>query len=113
MPITNQQVAGHSFLRKMYDDSYFPDHVVDQGRAVLLRLCERIEAEQPSDLVILYGLTQAATEEFNLLDREFVAAGSGIETVAREWICDESCFVASAYGFADADAEELTVGRDW
>ncbi|MFB7198906.1 DUF5713 family protein [Streptomyces sp. NPDC056240] len=113
MPITNQQVAGHAFLRPMYDDSYFPDQVVDQGKAILLRLCERIEAERPADLESLYALTQAATEEFNLLDREFVAAGSGIETVAREWICDEFCFVASAYGFTEADAEELTAGRDW
>jgi hypothetical protein len=97
----------------MHDDSYFPDHVVGQGKAILLRLCERVEAERPSDLESLYALTQAATEEFNLLDREFVAAGSGIETVAREWICDEFCFVASAYGFTEANAEELTAGRDW
>ncbi|MFD9872668.1 DUF5713 family protein [[Kitasatospora] papulosa] len=113
MPITNQQVAGHAFLRQMYDDSYFPDHVVDQGKAILLRLCERIEAERPSDLESLYVLTQAATEEFNLLDGEFVAAGSEIETVAREWICDEFCFIASAYEFTEADAEKLTAGRDW
>ncbi len=113
MPITNQQVAGHAFLREMYEDSYFPDHVVGQGEAILLRLCERIEIEQPSGLASLYALTQAATEEFNLLDREFVSAGSGIETVAREWICDEFCLVASAYGFTNADAEELTAGRDW
>ena len=113
MPITNQQVAGHAFLRPMYNDPYLPDHVVDGGKTILLRLCERIEAGQPSDLETLYGLTQAATEEFNMLDREFVAAGSGIETVAREWICDEFCFVASAYGFTDADAEVLTAGRDW
>ncbi|MFI0986321.1 DUF5713 family protein [Streptomyces exfoliatus] len=72
-----------------------------------------MEAEQPSDLGTLYALAQAATEEFNLLDVEFTAAGSGIETAAREWICDEFCFVASAYGFADADAEMLTAGRDW
>ncbi|MEU7297038.1 DUF5713 family protein, partial [Streptomyces exfoliatus] len=57
MPITNQQVAGHAFLRQMYDDSYFPDYVVDQGKAILLRLCERIEAERPSDLESLYALT--------------------------------------------------------
>ncbi|MEV7891846.1 DUF5713 family protein [Streptomyces sp. NPDC002817] len=113
MPITNQQVERHAFLRQMYDDSYFPDRVVDRGKAILLRLCKRIEAEQPSDLGTLYALTQAATEEFNLLDKEFVAAGSGIETVAREWICDEFCFVASAYGFTHADAEVLTAGRDW
>lgn len=113
MPIANQQVAGHTFLRQMYDDSYFPDHVVGQGKAILLRLCERIEDVQPSNLEALCVLTEAATEEFNLLDKEFVAAGSGIETVAREWICDEFRFVASAYGFTDADAEALTAGRDW
>ncbi|MEU8951175.1 DUF5713 family protein [Streptomyces sp. NPDC048489] len=113
MSITNQQVVGHEFLQQMYDDSYFPDHVVDQGKTILLRLCERIEDEQPSGLDALYVLTEAATEEFNMLDREFVSAGSEIETVAREWICDEFRFVASAYGFTDADAEELTAGRDW
>ncbi|MFF2548728.1 DUF5713 family protein [Kitasatospora sp. NPDC058063] len=113
MPITNQQVAGHAFLRSMYEDSYFPDHVVDQGRAILVRLCERIEAEQPPNLQALYTLTQAATEEFNLLEAEFEAAGSEIETVAREWIAEEFWLVASAYGFADADTEELIAGRDW
>lgn len=113
MPITNQQVTGHAFLRHMYEDSYFPDHVVDQGRAILLRLCERIEAEQPPNLEALYALTQAATEEFNLLEAEFEAAGSEIETVAREWIAEEFWLVASAYGFTDADTEELIAGRDW
>ncbi|UUU37490.1 DUF5713 family protein [Streptomyces sp. NBC_00162] len=113
MPITNQRVAGHAFLRRMYEDSYFPDHVVDQGGAILLRLCERIEAEQPSDLEALYALTQAATEEFNRLEAQFEAAGSGIETIAREWIAEDFWFVASAYGFTNADAEELIAGRDW
>ncbi|MFI6899480.1 DUF5713 family protein [Streptomyces sp. NPDC050256] len=111
MPITNQRVAGHPFLRQMYEDSYFPDHVVGQGKTILLRLCERIEDVQPSDLEALYVLTEAATEEFNLLEGEFVAAESGIETVAREWICDEFRFAASVYGFTDT--EELTAGRDW
>ncbi|MFJ8010998.1 DUF5713 family protein [Streptomyces sp. NPDC096339] len=37
-----------------------------------------------------------------------MAAGSGIETVAREWICDKFRFVASAYGFTHADRDELT-----
>ncbi|MFD3700043.1 DUF5713 family protein [Streptomyces sp. NPDC058646] len=80
---------------------------------MLLRLCERIEAEQPPNLEALYALTQAATEEFNLLEAEFEAAGSEIETVAREWIAEEFWLVASAYGFTDADAEELIAGRDW
>lgn len=113
MSITNQQVSGHTFLRQMYADSYFPDHVVDRGSVILLRLCERIEAEQPSDLKSLYALTQAATEEFNRLEAEFEAAGSEIETVAREVIAEDFWFVASAYGFTDADVEELIATRDW
>ncbi|MFI1290531.1 DUF5713 family protein [Streptomyces sp. NPDC020792] len=113
MPITNQQAAGHAFLRQLYADPYFPDHVVDKGRAILLRLCERVEAEQPTDLAALYALTQAATEEFNLLEEEFEAAGSEIETVAREEIAEDFWFVASAYGFTDADVEKLIATRDW
>ncbi len=113
MPITNQQVAEHAFLQPLYADTYFPDHVVDKGRAILLRLCEQIEAEQPPDLATLYVLTRAATEEFNLLEAEFQAAGSEIETVAREEIAEDFWFVASTYGFTDADVEELIATRDW
>ncbi|WP_329528481.1 DUF5713 family protein [Streptomyces sp. NBC_01462] len=113
MTITNEQVAGRALLRPLYVDTYFPDHVVDKGRAILLRLCERIETEQPSELAALYVLTQAATEEFNLLEAEFEAAGSEIETVAREEIAEDFSFVAKAYGFADADVEELIATRDW
>ncbi|WP_432136652.1 MULTISPECIES: DUF5713 family protein [unclassified Streptomyces] len=113
MPITNAQVAGHAFLGRLYSDSYYPDHVVDQGREILVRLCERIEAERPSDLAGLYALTRAATEEFNLLEAAFDEAGSEIETVAREEIAENFWFVASAYGFRDADVEELVATRDW
>ncbi|MET9919269.1 DUF5713 family protein [Streptomyces sp. NPDC059605] len=113
MPITNQQVNEDLLLHQMYADEYFPDHVVDKGKAILLRLCERIEAEQPADLPALYVLTQAATEEFNLLESEFEAAGSEIETVAREDIGESFWFVATAYGFTDADVEELIATRDW
>jgi hypothetical protein len=97
----------------MYDDDYFPDHVVDKGKAILLRLCERIEAERPADLAALYALTNAATEEFNALEADFEAADSELETVARELIGEEFWFVASAYGFPEADAEMLIAAREW
>lgn len=113
MSITNEQVAGHAFLGELYADAYFPDHVLDKGRGILRRLCERIETERPADLAALYVLTEAATEEFNRLEVEFEAAGSEIETVAREEIAEDFAFVASAYGFADADVEELIAARDW
>ncbi|MEV1080064.1 DUF5713 family protein [Streptomyces sp. NPDC050211] len=113
MSISNEQVAGHAFLQGLYEDDYYPDHVLDRGKAVLLRLCERIEADRPAGLAGLYVLTQAATQEFNDLEAEFDAAGSEIETVAREEIGGDFWFVAHAYGFEDADAEELIATREW
>jgi len=106
-------MASYAFLRGMYRDRYFPDHLVDKGKAILLRLCERIEAERPTDLAALYGLTQAATEEFNDLESEFNEAGSEIETAAREDIAESFWAVAQAYGFVDADIEKLIATRDW
>ncbi|MEV3909962.1 DUF5713 family protein [Streptomyces canus] len=109
MNISNQQVTAHSFLEALYRDGYYPDRAVDRGKEILLRLCERIEADRPADLAALYVLTQAATEEFNdLQDDDF-----DIETVAREEIAENFWFVADAYGFADADVEELIATRDW
>jgi hypothetical protein len=113
MPISNAQVTEYRFLRAMYASAYYPDAVVDRGRDILLRLCERIEAEQPSDLDALYALTAVATEEFNALQEAFEEADSEIETVAREVIAEDFAFIADAYGFQDADVEELIAERDW
>ncbi|RKS73720.1 hypothetical protein BZB76_4423 [Actinomadura pelletieri DSM 43383] len=113
MPLTNQNVLGHEFLKGMYDDGYFPDHLVDKGKAILLRLCEEIEAAPPTDLEQLYRLTHAATEEFNDLEEEFVKAGSELETAAREVIGEEFWFIATSYGFSNADPEELIATRNW
>jgi len=96
----------------MYDDSYFPTRLVDKGKAILLRLCEAIEADKPTDLDALYALTHAATEEFNELQEEFDDSGSEIETAARECIAGDFAFIANAYGF-DADIEELIAPREW
>jgi hypothetical protein len=113
MAITNQQVAAHEFLQAMVADSYYPAEVVEQGKAILLRLCELIEAGHPADLAELYLLTHAATDEFNELEAAFEAAGSEIETIARDAIGTDFWFVARAYGFPDADSEELISTREW
>ncbi|MFD8599950.1 DUF5713 family protein [Kitasatospora sp. NPDC059646] len=113
MAITNERAAGHEFLRELAGDAYYPPHLVERGRAVLRALCERIEAERPAGLGELYALTHAATEEFNELAEDFEEADSEIETVARDAIGADFAFVAAAYGFAEADVEELIAPRDW
>ncbi|NEA99212.1 DUF5713 family protein [Streptomyces sp. SID13726] len=109
MTISNERVSTHPFLKALYRDDYYPDRHVDRGKEILLRLCGRIEADRPADLAALYVLTQAAAEEFNGLQDD----GFEIETVAREEIAEDFWFVADAYGFADADIEELIATRDW
>lgn len=94
--VLNTRIASYGFLRGMYRDGYFPDRLVDKGAAILLRLCERIEAERPADLEALYALTDVATKEFNALETDFDEAGSEIETVAREVIAEDFRFIASA-----------------
>ncbi|MFD5566201.1 DUF5713 family protein [Kitasatospora griseola] len=109
----NAQVAEHEFLIGMAGDPYYPAHLVERGRAVLRALCDRIEAERPAGLRELYVLTHAATEEFNRLGDALDEADSEIDTVAREAIGEDFAFVAAAYGFADADREELIAPREW
>lgn len=113
MRITNKKMSGYDFLAEMTEDDYFPQPLVDKGKLILVRLCEAIEEQQPADLAALYALTHAATEEFNSLGEELDAAGSEIETAARDTIGTDIFTIARAYGFADADIEELIAPREW
>jgi hypothetical protein len=104
-----QTAATESFLRPLYDDGYHPAHLIDQGRTILIRLTEHFERDQPKTLAELYALTHAATKEFNNL----AEGGLEIETVAHEAISRDLGYVAAAYGFPEADLDELTASRTW
>lgn len=112
MPITNDQLKKYPFLQGMYNDGYFPDFLVDKGKAILVRLCETIEKEKPTDNDALLKLTHGATEEFNTLDQELQENDSEIETEGREIICADFDFIVRAYGF-DVDVEDVIAPRDW
>ncbi|AOA58158.1 DUF5713 family protein [Acinetobacter larvae] len=113
MAIQNKQILDYLFLAEMYQDGYYPNHLVDQVKEILLGLCLQIEQQQPQNLASLYSLTHAATEKVNDLQEAFDAADSEIETVARDCIGMDFYFIAKAYDFADADVEELIAPRDW
>ncbi|MFI9749337.1 DUF5713 family protein [Streptomyces collinus] len=95
----------------MYEDGYCPDHVVHRG-ARSRSPCASA-AGGSGRLAALYVLTQAAAEEFNDLEAAFEAAGSEIETVARDETAGDFDFVARAYGFPEADVAELIATREW
>ena len=111
--IANEQIQAHEFLQCMNDDEFFPRNLVDEGRQILLRLSARIEREKPADEAALYALTHASTRQFNDLAEEFSNADSEIETDAAECIASEFEFIAGAYGFENADPEELIATRSW
>lgn len=110
--IKNEKLKNYTFLKGMYRDSYFPDFLVDKGKAILIELCIQIEEKKPKNLPELYELTHAATQKFNDLEEEFGENDSEIETVAAELIANDFEFIANAYGF-DADIEELIATRYW
>lgn len=110
--IKNEQLKNYCFLKNMYRDTYFPDFLVDKGKAILINLCLQIEEEKPKTLTELYKLTHAATNKFNDLEEEFGENDSEIETGARDTICEDFDFLAKAYGY-EADSEELVGTREW
>ena len=111
--LKNEKLKNHPFLKEMYEDDYFPNNCVDKGRDILIDLCFQIESKQPKSLQELYELTHAATDKFNDLQEEFYENESEIETAARDCIATDFEFIAHAYGYADADIEELVATRDW
>lgn len=111
--LKNSTMREYHFLADMYADSYFPPHLVDKGKTILVELCYQIEQEKPADLKALYKLTHAATERFNALQHEFDANGSELETAARESIAMDFVNIAKAYHFNHADAEEMIAPREW
>ena len=109
----NKKIKNYEFLKEMYIDGYFPDFLVDKGRDILIDVCNRIENEKIETIEALYVITHQATEKFNDLNEEFDKNGSEIETVARDSIGEGFQYIAEAYGFVDADSEELIATRDW
>lgn len=110
--LSNPKVKNHTFLKCMYNDPYFPNHLVDKCKDILINLSHRIENEKPVDLTELYDLTHEATDQLNDLQEEFYENDSEIETAARECLAADFEFISVSYGFV-ADIEELIATRDW
>ena len=110
--LKNEAVKNYPFLEEMYEDSYFPNPLVDKGKEILIDLCQSIEETSPKNLEELYKLSHSATDKFNDLAEEFDEQESEIETAARECIAVDFEFISKSYGF-EADVEELIATRDW
>jgi hypothetical protein len=110
--VSNETITSYAFLEDMYHDDYFPNHLVDRGREILLELCAALETSEKLVNRDVYQLTHRATEKFNQLAMEFESQGSEIETVARDNIGKDIAFILTTYGY-DLDIEEAIAPRDW
>lgn len=110
--LQNPVMRSRKILADMYADEYFPNHLVDECKGIMLQVCHRIEMEKPSDLDALYAITHEATERLNGLQEAFEENDSELETGAREALGEEFDVIAKAYGF-EADVEELIAPREW
>lgn len=110
--LSDKQIEQLNLLEEMYGDGYFPNHLVDRIKAILIDVCRKIETGNPKNEKDLYVITHAATEKINDLQEVFEDAESEIETVARDSIAVSFGKVATAYGFEE-DLEELVATRDW
>ena len=111
--ITNEEIKAHAFLADMYANNQYPRHLVDKARAILMDLCAKIETKTPKKLEDLYDLTHRATDSFNDLQDEFKAKKSKYDSVAAKNIGEDFAFIASTYGYFEADDEDLTGPREW
>ncbi len=110
--LQNPVMRDRAILADMYADDYFPKHLVDECKAIMVQVCHRIESEKPKELEALYVITHDATERLNGLQEVFEENGSELETGAREALGAEFDVIAKAYGF-EADVEELIAPREW
>ncbi|SHK43437.1 hypothetical protein SAMN02745181_3812 [Rubritalea squalenifaciens DSM 18772] len=111
--ITNGKLEDYAFLSNLYIDESYPKPLVCRAKAILDRLCLQLETNPPADLQEFYKRTHAATLEFNDLEEDFEEQGCEIDSTARENILSDLLTIAKAYGYPNADPEELISPREW
>jgi hypothetical protein len=98
------------YLKKMYDDKYFPEFLVNKVRDTIKELVTYIEQGHTKDEI--QDELDNMTAKINDLQEEFENNNSEIETVARESIAatvEEILIYFDVY----IDIEEALRDRDW
>lgn len=112
--LNNQTLKNYNFLAEMYEDDYYPKHLVAKIEQILLEMCIQIEAGKPTTIEALCQYTHPAVEKINDLQDKYDSE-LDLETVARECMGEEFDFIATAYGFelTGDELEEIIATRDW
>ena len=70
MPPQNPHITDYSMVKDMYEDGWFPNHLVDKIKQILLKMCDFIEEKEPTTTEALFSITHEAVEKINDLEEE-------------------------------------------
>lgn len=100
-----------NYLNEMYNDSYYPDFLVDKIKEEILKFEFYLKNKNISINDIQKKLDEM-TLSINNIEEEFNQNQSEIETVARESICDTVFLILKKYN-VKIDIEEALRLREW
>lgn len=98
-------------LKDMYEDTYFPDFLVDKVKNEIIKVIKYLEQENIS-LEEIQKKFDIMTISINELQEEFYDNDSEIETVARDSIGMTVDYVLNFFNI-DIDCETAIGVRDW
>lgn len=101
----------YTLLAEMYQDDYFPDHLVDKVKEQLQKVIALLETGETGTEAIQAKLDEAV-QAINDLQEEFDENESEIETVARDSIGETVGYILEWFGIP-IDLEEAIRERDW
>lgn len=99
------------YLSEMYQDSYYPDFLVDKIKAALKEVVAILENGE-TNITVVQAALDKATLAINDLVEEFEDNDSELETVARESIAVTVQKMLQSYDI-NIDLEEALRERDW
>ena len=101
----------YTYLKDMYNDSYFPKFLVDKVKQEIVKVAEYLEEKEHTteDIQKKFDIMTMA---INDLQEEFYENDSEIETVARDSIGVTVEYILEYFNI-DIDTETAISERDW
>lgn len=102
---------GYEFLADMYEDTYFPKKLTDKVKNHIKQAVAVLEQGQ-KDLAKVQKIFDKMTLAINKLMPEFEAAGSELETAARDCIATDVMYILDWFEL-ELDVEDALRERDF
>ena len=103
--------TNYNLLDEMYQDTYYPDFLVDKVKDKLQKVIDLLESGE-TDIEIVQEKLDEAVCGINDLQDEFDENDSEIETVARECIAETVVYILDWFDIP-IDIEEAIREREW